>query len=449
MQQMMRMRPFMAEMLDRFRRAAKPFRQTAGADIDKADMFCAPRGLGITSRRTGAAMRQSRRISTLNGDGDDGWGLFIEARRMIAEGVDVTELTIGEHDVRTDPMILDAMHASARGGNTGYAMIPGIDALRDRVAARVTDRSGLKTTRDNVMITPGGQAALFMAHHAACDEGDRALFIDPYYATYPGTIRSVGAVPVAVKARSAHGFQPDPGEIAKAAPGATSLLINSPNNPTGAVYGADTMAGIARVVQDHDLWLISDEVYDTQVWEGPHISPRTLPGMAERTLQIGSLSKSHAMTGSRCGWIVAPEAVTENLIQLATNTNYGVAGFVQSAGLFALELGTEFEARIAEPFRRRRGLVLDLVACQQLVRAIPAQGAMYAMLDIRATGLSGEDFAFALLKKHHIAVMPGESFGQAAAGHVRVALTVEDDRLSAAVSTLLDFANEEAGALQD
>lgn len=394
-------------------------------------------------------MRQSRRISTLNGDGDDGWGLFVAAREMIAAGTPVTELTIGEHDVRTDPVILDAMHASARSGNTGYAMIPGIDALRDTVAARVQDRSGLKTTRDNVMITPGGQAALFMAHHATCDEGDRALFIDPYYATYPGTIRSVGAVPVPVKARSAHGFQPDPAEIAKAAPGVTSLLINSPNNPTGAVYGAETMNGIARVVQDHDLWLISDEVYDTQVWEGPHISPRTLPGMQERTLQIGSLSKSHAMTGSRCGWIVAPEDVTANLIQLATNTNYGVAGFVQAAGLFALEQGEEFEARIAEPFRRRRGLVLDLVAGQQVVRAIPAQGAMYAMLDIRATGMTGEEFGFALLNKHHIAVMPGESFGQAAAGHVRVALTVDDDRLRDAVATLLDFAREQAGALQD
>ena len=193
-------------------------------------------------------MRPSRRISTLTGDGDDGWGLFIAARRMIDEGMPVVELTIGEHDIGTDARILDAMYASAMAGNTGYAMVPGIDALRDHVAARVQARSRVATTRDNVMITPGGQAALFMAHHAACDEGDRALFIDPYYATYPGTIRSVGAVPVAVQARSANAFQPDPEDIAAAAPGARSLLINSPNNPTGAVYSAETMAGIARVV---------------------------------------------------------------------------------------------------------------------------------------------------------------------------------------------------------
>ncbi len=387
-------------------------------------------------------MQQSRRISTLNGDGDDGWGLFIAARKMIDEGIPVTELTIGEHDIRTDPTILEAMDASARAGNTGYAMVPGIDALRDHVAARVQAASGVATARDNVIITPGGQAGLFMAHHATCDEGDRALFIDPYYATYPGTIRSVGAIPVPVAARSRDGFQPRAEAIAEAAPGAKTLLINSPNNPTGAIYSPETMEGIARVVQDNDLWLISDEVYDTQVWDGRHISPRSLPGMTERTLQIGSLSKSHAMTGSRCGWIVAPEEVTENLIQLATNTNYGVAGFVQSAGLFALEQGPEFEEKIAAPFRRRRQIVLDLVEGQQVVRAIPAQGAMYTMLDLRATGMSGEDFAFALLKQHHIAVMPGESFGQAAAGHVRVALTVDDDRLREAVATLLSFAAE-------
>ena len=188
-------------------------------------------------------MRPSRRISTLTGDGDDGWGLFIAARRMIGDGIPVVDLTIGEHDIGTDARILDAMHASALAGNTGYAMVPGIDALRDHVAARVQARSGVATTRDNVMITPGGQAALFMAHHAACDEGDRALYIDPYYATYPGTIRSVGAVPVAVQARSASGFQPDPEDIAAAAPGARSLLVNSPNNPTGAVYSAETLDG--------------------------------------------------------------------------------------------------------------------------------------------------------------------------------------------------------------
>ncbi|MDF1668649.1 MAG: pyridoxal phosphate-dependent aminotransferase [Roseovarius sp.] len=386
-------------------------------------------------------MQVSNRVRGIIGDGSDGWDVYYRARQMDADGINVTHLTIGEHDIRTDPTILDAMHAAALAGHTGYSMFNGNLNLREIIASRVAERTGVATTPDNVLVVPGGQAGLFATHMATCDPGDHALFIDPYYATYPGTIRSVGAIPVPIRASADHMFQPDPSDIAKAAKdGAASLLINSPNNPTGVVYSQGTMQGIAQTCRDHDIWLISDEVYDTQLWEGTHITPRALPGMDERTLVIGSLSKSHAMTGSRIGWIVGPEDAIQRMGDLLTNTTYGVAGFVQEAACFALTQGAAFEARIAEPFRRRRDLVLAQVARQNVVRAIPADGAMYIMLDIRATGLSGESFATKLLDTHHVAVMPGESFGEAAAGHLRVALTVADDRLVAAVAQLLDLA---------
>ncbi len=387
-------------------------------------------------------MNISTRISTLNADGDDGWSVFYRARQMVADGVDVIELTIGEHDIRTDPVILDAMHAAAKSGHTGYAMVPGVDGLRDAVASRVQDQTGVPTHRGNVLITPGGQAALFASHHAVCDQGDIALYCDPYYATYPGTLRAVGATPRAVLTRPEQDFQPQRTDLNAAAKGAKSLLINSPNNPTGVVYNRDTIEGIAQACIDHDLWLISDEVYDTQIWEGQHISPRALPDMVERTLVVGSMSKSHAMTGSRVGWIVGPEAVIGHLINLATNTTYGVPGYIQDAALFALTNGPELEKKVAAPFRRRRNIAYELLAQQNLVRHVPASGAMYVMLDIRSTGLSGEAFANKLLDRHHIAVMPGESFGQAAAGHIRVAMTIADDAFASALDTLLSFAQE-------
>ena len=394
-------------------------------------------------------MMLSKRITTLTGGGSDGWDVFNRARAMIAQGTPVTELTIGEHDIRTAAPILQDMHQSALGGHTGYASVPGTTALRDTVAARVQARTGVPTTRANVMITPGGQAGLFAAHAAACDPGDTALYLDPYYATYPGTIRGVSAVPRAIQTRAEDAFQPRATDIDAAARevgNATSLLINSPNNPTGTVYSRDTLDGIAQVCMDHDLWLISDEVYDTQVWEGEHISPRALPGMAERTLVVSSMSKSHAMTGSRCGWIVGPEAVVEHLINLATHTTYGVPGFIQDASRAALERGEGFEAEIAEPFRLRRALAQRVLAGQNSVGLIPAQGAMYLMLDIRSTGMTGEGFANALLDAHKIAVMPGESFGQSAAGHIRVAMTIDDDAFEAALVTLCDFARQLAKA---
>ena len=388
-------------------------------------------------------MQLSARITGLTGgDSEGGWGLYFRARALKDAGENITELTIGEHDTRTAPAILEAMNRAALSGHTGYAAIPGVSELRRAVAERVTRQTGVATGVENVLITPGGQAGLFAAHAAVCDAGDRALFIDPHYATYPGTIRGVGAVPVAVAARPETGFQPLAADIDAQAGGAKSLLINTPNNPTGVVYSRTTLEGIARVCLDRDLWLISDEVYDTQIWEGAHLSPRALPAMEERTLVVGSMSKSHAMTGSRVGWVIGPAEAIAPMINLATHTTYGVPGFIQDAAVFALAQGPGLEETIAAPFRRRRAAARDLLARQNLVRLVPSGGAMYLMLDIRDTGLSGKEFAERLLDQERIAVMPGESFGEAAAGHVRVAMTVADDAFADALARILAFAGK-------
>ncbi|WP_170570498.1 pyridoxal phosphate-dependent aminotransferase [Ruegeria atlantica] len=387
-------------------------------------------------------MKLSHCITHLTGGGSDGWDVFYRARQMISDGYAVIELTIGEHDIRTDPSILEAMDLSARQGHTGYAMVPGTDLLRDTVAARLQARTGVPTTRNNVLITPGGQSALFAAHVAVCGPGNVGLYLDPYYATYPGTIRASGATARTIQTTAEDAFQPRPEQIEAAANDAVSLLINTPNNPTGAVYSRPTLEGIAKICRERDLWLISDEVYDTQVWDGEHISPRTLPDMKERSLVVGSMSKSHAMTGSRCGWIVGPEEVISHLITLATHTTYGVPGFIQDAASFALNAGTSLEGKISEPFRRRRALAVSILSNQNTVGLVPAQGAMYVMLDIRATGLSGEEFANTLLDTHSIAVMPGESFGAAAAGHIRVAMTIDDERFESALNKICELAKE-------
>lgn len=387
-------------------------------------------------------MKLSRSITGIVDGDSDGWETFYRARQMKADGAPVVELTIGEHDRGTDRSILDAMHDSALGGNTGYAPVPGSPALRACIAARIAERTGVATGPENVLVVPGGQAALLYAHHAVCNPGDAALFIDPHYATFPGTIRAVGATPLAIRASAQNGFLPDPQDVALEAGGAASLLINSPNNPTGAVYGERTLEGLARVAREHGLWVISDEVYDTQVWDGPHLSIRACEGMAAQTLVVGSLSKSHAMTGSRVGWVVGPEEAIAHMESLALCANYGIPGFVQDAALFALGLGAEFERRVAEPFLRRRDFALKRIAKQRIVRAAPPAGAMYLMLDVRETGLSGREFAELLLDERLVAVMPGESFGTAAAGHVRVALTVDDESLAQALDGLLELAAE-------
>ena len=383
----------------------------------------------------------SERVISITGLDGDGWEIFNLAREMKISGAEIIELTIGEHDDSTHSIILNAMHKSAREGNTGYASVPGTKSLRQAVANRVQKRTGIHTTPNNVIITPGGQAGLFAAHVALANQGDTGLIIDPFYATYPTTLRSAGLNLRIVKTIPEDNFIPSMDELTKNAKGAKTLLINSPNNPTGTVYDQATLLKISKVAIDNDLWVISDEVYDTQIWEGKHISIRSLPNMENRTTVIGSMSKSHAMTGSRLGWVVAPEYVVEKLSDLACNTNYGVPGFIQDAGLYALTQMPDIEKIVAEPFNRRRKIAQKIVKEYPDIKVHPSLGGMYLMIDIRATGLNGVEFSKALLNARSIAVMPGESFGNSSAGHIRVAMTISDDKFEYATRTICSFAS--------
>ena len=388
-------------------------------------------------------MNLSRRIENINADGSDGWEIYYQTRQLATEGVPVLDLTIGDHDFRTAAPIIDAMNRSARRGNTGYSPAPGSSALRRAIAARIEQRTGVETSPDNILVTAGGQAALFASHLAVLETGTTGLYCDPYYATFPGTIRATGATAVAVPTRSCDGFVPTAEDLRRCIDDtARSILINSPNNPSGALYERAALIEIGNVCTENDLWLISDEVYESQVWSGTHVSPRSIPGLAERTLVIGSLSKSHAMTGFRCGWIAGPEGVISRLADLATVSTYGVAGFVQDAALQAVVHGEQIEARVANIYRQRLEVAMECLSGVNSVLVVPPKGTMYMLLDVSPTGLSGIEFARRLLEDRRIAVMPGESFGQATSGHVRVALTTNSANLSEALNSLIDFAGD-------
>ncbi len=387
-------------------------------------------------------MQPSRRIRSIVSGASDGWGVHYRARAMEAAGRAVTFLTVGDHDVLATPGIVETMVAAARGGALGYAPSPGTPALRAAVAARLAALTGAPTGPENVVVTTGGQAALFAAMIATLDPGDACVLVEPWYATFPMTVRAAAGRVVTVAARPERGFAPDPAEIdaAIAGSGARALLINSPNNPTGAVYPRAVMEGIAEVCRARDVWLVSDEVYDALSFDAPHLSPRALPGMAERTLVVGSLSKSHAMTGFRIGWVAGPAETCARVADLAIAATYGAPGFIQAAALHALTAEPGGEAVIAARYRRRRDAALAVFEGGNVVGVHRPAGAMYLMLDVRDACPSGETFAERLLEEEGVAVMPGESFGAAAAGHVRVALTIPDEALLAALGRLRAFA---------
>ncbi|MEM6489778.1 MAG: aminotransferase class I/II-fold pyridoxal phosphate-dependent enzyme, partial [Pseudomonadota bacterium] len=371
-----------------------------------------------------AAPRLSPVATALLGEsGDDGWGVYMRAREMEADGLPVVNLAVGEHDRRTDPSIVAALVEAAETGPHGYASVAGRPALRRAVAARLSRHGGPAVVPDQVLVTTGCQTALLLAVQLVLGPGHECLLIDPYYATYPQTVRATGAVPVAVPADRAAGFQADIDALARAiGPRTRAILLNTPNNPTGAVYTRERLEAIAALCRRHDLWLIADEVYDGLVHRGVHVPPRTLPGMAGRTLTAGSLSKSYAMTGWRVGWLQGPPAAIARARDFAIANTYGVAPFLQSAAQYALEVGTGIEAAIAAETAARARAALAALPPGGPVTAAPPDGAMYLMLDISAAGMPAPAFAERLLDQTGIACLPGESFGTAATGCLRLAL---------------------------
>jgi arginine:pyruvate transaminase len=382
----------------------------------------------------------SSRISGITPSGKDGWEVHVEAVARKEAGEDILMLSVGDHDFDTPSQTVEACVAAVRAGHHHYTQIAGIPALREAMAAISTRATGVATTADDVLAAPGGQAALYAAVMGALDAGGHSVVVAPYYATYPCTFRAAGVGFTVVETRAEHVFQPDMAAIEKALePNTRAILINTPNNPTGAVYSRKSLEGIAEICRRRDLWLISDEVYWT-LGDGEHLSPRALPGMAERTLVVNSMSKSHGMTGWRIGWLTGPRDFIELLISLNLVTTYGLPDFISRAATEALN-NAYGVAEIAERYAERRAAFLEAVRGMNDVVVRGSEGGMYAMLDISAIEPDDEKFAFAFLDAENVAVMPGSSFGEAAAGHIRISLCQSPDMLAEAAQRLRRFIN--------
>jgi len=383
--------------------------------------------------------KPSARVSGITPSGKDGWEVHFEAVARKEAGEDIIMLSVGDHDFDTPTETIEACVTAVRGGYHHYTQLPGIPRLRDAMARISAQSTGVPTTADEIIATPGGQLALYAAAQAVLDPGDHAIVVAPYYATYPPTFRAVGAEFTVIEARSEDGFQPRAEDIEKAVrPNTRAILINTPNNPTGAVYTRGSLEGLAEVCRKHDLWLLSDEVYWT-LGGGEHLSPRALPGMAERTLVINSMSKSHGMTGWRIGWLTGPQELIGQLISLNLVTTYGLPDFVSRAAAEALENGYGVKD-IAERYAARRTVFLDAVRGLNNVAVRGSAGGMYVMLDISEIEPDCEKFAFGLLEAENVAVMPGLSFGESAAGHIRISLCQPEETLKEAAQRLRRFA---------
>jgi arginine:pyruvate transaminase len=389
--------------------------------------------------------RPSSRISGIVPSGKGGWEVHFAAIDRREAGEDIIVLSVGDHDFETPQETVEACVEALREGHHHYTQLPGMPRLRAAMAAVSTRSTGRPASAAQVIATPGGQSALYSAVQGVLDPGDHAVVVAPYYATYPGTFRAAGAGFTVVEAQSRDGFQPRAEAVEAALVENTrAILINSPNNPTGAVYSRASLEGLADLCIRRDLWLLSDEVYWT-LGGGGHVSPRALPGMAERTLVINSMSKSHGMTGWRIGWLTGPEELIALLVSLNLVSTYGLSDFVSRAAIAALE--KDFGVReIAARYAARRRVFVDALRGLDGVTVRGSEGGMYVMLDISAIDPDDERFAWSLLDAEKVAVMPGSSFGEAARGHVRISLCQADAVLGEAAGRLRRFASARRAA---
>ncbi len=385
-------------------------------------------------------MKFASRVPSLGGARAGAWEIHRQASDRLAAGEDVIVLSLGEAEFDTPPSIVEAAIESLRSGRTRYANAEGVTAFREAVARQHTSGTGQAITAANVVIVPGAQCGLFAASMVCCDPDTEVIVAEPAYVTYEAVIAASGANSVYVPLRFDDGFRLDPADVAAAVtPRTRAILLNTPHNPTGAVIGRADMAAIGEIARTHDLWIIVDEVYAQLVYEGEHVSPASFAALQSRTLSVGSLSKSHAMTGWRLGWVVAPREVAVHLAELSIAMLYGQPPFLQDAGAYALTHAQEDVAEIRSTFRARRDVLCDAlkgvagIACQR-----PA-GGMFVMADIRATDLDGDAFAQRLLDAQGVSVLSGDAFGPSTRGYVRIGLTQTEERLAEAARRIAAF----------
>jgi len=393
-------------------------------------------------------VRFSPLVDRLSGRGSSAWRIHFEAvQRRDRDGQDVILLTVGDPDQKPPAAMVEALVGSLRSGHTGYAAIVGPMPLREAIAKRVTARTGTACTAENVVIVPGAQAGLFCSLQLLAGPGDEVILAEPMYATYEAVVGVSGATLVTVPLKPENNFHPDLKALAAAITPRTRVLwINSPHNPTGAVLDRAELEAIAELCRRHDLWLLSDEVYEDLAYARPHISPRTLPGMAERTLVISSLSKSHAVPGFRTGWIIGPAAMTPHLFNLILCMTYGGPPFIHDGALPALTSDLPEAATLRADYQRRAALLGGVLTTAKNCRVVMPEGGMFLLLDVRQTGLSATDFARGLLNAENVALLPADGFGPSLAGHLRVSLTQADTRLREAGERIVRYASAPAAA---
>lgn len=353
---------------------------------------------------------------------------------------DVISLGVGEPDFVTPWHIREAAIYGLERGRTTYTSNLGLLRLREAIAAHVAEHFGVAyDPRRQVLITVGVSEALDIALRAVIEPGDEILYHEPCYVSYSPSIALAHGVPVAVPCRAEDGFAVTADAIQRAlTPRSKVLVLNFPTNPTGGTMTRQDLAGIADLARQHNLLVITDEIYSELTFEGEHTSIAALPGMAERTIFLHGFSKAYAMTGFRIGYACGPTDLVEAMMKIHQYSMLCASVVSQEAALEAIRYGAPDTAAMREQYRLRRNFIVNAFQGMGLPCHLP-RGSFYAFPCVRPTGLSSRDFAVRLLHEEKVACVPGSAFGPSGEGYLRCCFATALDRIEVAAERMARF----------
>ena len=381
-----------------------------------------------------------RANALMHGPSAGAWDIQRRAVDLAAHSDDVIFLTVGDPDFSTPRAITERAIEALRNARTKYSPSIGEPALLEAAARHLSQRSGVAAAPEQVSVFPGAQNALYNVFGGIAGPGDEVVVFDPFYPTYPGVVAASGATLRTAATHPEHGFAQTAQAVAAVLNERTrAVLVNSPCNPTGAVAGREALQGIVQFCRQHDLWLVSDEVYKDYTFDEPHVSVWTLSEGWDKAVIIDSVSKSLAMSGWRIGWAVGHPELTRRMELISESQLFASPQFAQDAVAWALAHPQPEQQVFFDAFTERRDTVVRMVGQTPGLRCDTPGGGMFAMVDVRQ--LDGDDvrWANALLDAAHVAVVPGSGFGAGAAGHVRISLTQPFSVLTEAFERIATF----------
>jgi len=389
------------------------------------------------------------RIKPADDAESDPWEVHEIACQRAAAGDDIVLLSIGQEvDEVTPDIVVRAAVKSLEQGDHHYTDVRGTPELRTSIAHYHHKLTGQKVSADNCTAYAGAQNALFAAAQVLLEAGDEVIVSEPYYTTYAATFSASGAALVSVPVTGENNYQLHIDDIAKAITNRTrAIVLNSPNNPMGTCYSAEQFASVIGLCVEKQIWLILDTVYLDIVSVRQSDLPHTIAGANDVLITIGSLSKSHRMTGWRIGWVVAPVIVAEHLSRLSMCMHYGLPPFVMKAAQVAIEQSEETPQLVHDTLDRRRQLATRVLETMRTASLLDSGQGMFMLVDVSALQITAYTFSMRLLDGYQVAVLPCDGFGPAGKQLVRVGLCVDDAKLELACAKIVDCVAEFADAL--